>query len=84
MIENWGDSGEIDLLEFFAELTIYTSTSCLIGTKFRNQLDSRFANYYHLLERGTDPLCYVDPYMPSRASGFATRPALGWSTWCRA
>ena len=64
MIENWGDSGEIDLLEFFAELTIYTSTACLIGLKFRNQLDSRFANYYHLLERGTDPLCYVDPYLP--------------------
>lgn len=63
MIENWGDSGEIDLLEFFAELTIYTSTACLIGPKFRNQLDSRFANYYHLLERGTDPLCYVDPYL---------------------
>lgn len=64
MIENWGDAGEIDLLEFFAELTIYTSTACLIGLKFRNQLDSRFANYYHLLERGTDPLCYVDPYLP--------------------
>ncbi len=66
MIENWGgDEGEIDLLEFFAELTIYTSTACLIGCKFRNQLDSRFANYYHLLERGTDPLCYVDPpYLP--------------------
>lgn len=64
MIENWGDSGEIDLLEFFAELTIYTSTACLIGRKFRDQLDSRFANHYHLLERGTDPLCYVDPYLP--------------------
>ncbi len=64
MIENWGDEGEIDLLEFFAELTIYTSTACLIGTKFRNQLDSRFANFYHELERGTDPLCYVDPYLP--------------------
>ncbi|PQP50120.1 cytochrome P450, partial [Mycolicibacterium austroafricanum] len=64
MIEGWGESGEIDLLEFFAELTIYTSTACLIGLKFRNQLDSRFANYYHLLERGTDPLCYVDPYLP--------------------
>lgn len=64
MIENWGDSGEIDLLDFFAELTIYTSTACLIGTKFRNQLDSRFANFYHQLERGTDPLCYVDPYLP--------------------
>ena len=64
MIENWGDEGEIDLLDFFAELTIYTSTACLIGTKFRNQLDSRFAHFYHELERGTDPLCYVDPYLP--------------------
>ncbi len=64
MIENWGQEGEIDLLEFFAELTSYTSTSCLIGTKFRNQLDSRFAHFYHELERGTDPLCYVDPYLP--------------------
>jgi sterol 14-demethylase len=64
MIENWGDEGEIDLLDFFAELTIYTSTACLIGPKFRNQLDSRFAHFYHELERGTDPLCYVDPYLP--------------------
>ena len=64
MIAGWGDHGEIDLLEFFAELTIYTSTACLIGTKFRNQLDSRFAHLYHELERGTDPLCYVDPYLP--------------------
>ena len=64
MIESWGESGEIDLLDFFAELTIYTSTACLIGTKFRNQLDSRFAHLYHELERGTDPLCYVDPYLP--------------------
>jgi sterol 14-demethylase len=64
MIADWGDSGEIDLLDFFAELTIYTSSSCLIGTKFRNELDARFAHYYHELERGTDPLCYVDPYLP--------------------
>ncbi|MFZ0832090.1 MAG: cytochrome P450 [Mycobacterium sp.] len=64
MIENWGETGEIDLLDFFAELTIYTSTACLIGPKFRDQLDSRFAHYYHQLERGTDPLCYVDPYLP--------------------
>ena len=64
MIENWGAEGELDLLDFFSELTIYTSTACLIGRKFRNQLDSRFAENYHLLERGTDPLCYVDPYLP--------------------
>jgi len=64
MLKDWGDEGEIDLLDFFAELTIYTSTACLIGRKFREQVDSRFAEYYHLLERGTDPLCYVDPYLP--------------------
>lgn len=63
-IENWGTDGEIDLLDFFSELTIYTSTACLIGRKFRDQLDSRFADFYHQLERGTDPLCYVDPYLP--------------------
>jgi sterol 14-demethylase len=64
MIADWGDEGEIDLLDFFAELTIYTSSACLIGTKFRNELDSRFARLYHELERGTDPLAYVDAYLP--------------------
>ncbi|WP_280401795.1 cytochrome P450 [Nocardia carnea] len=64
MIAGWGDEGEIDLLDFFAELTIYTSSACLIGTKFREELDSRFAHLYHNLERGTDALAYVDPYMP--------------------
>ncbi|MRH91284.1 cytochrome P450 [Nocardia sp. SYP-A9097] len=64
MLARWGDEGEIDLLEFFAELTIYTSSSCLIGVKFRNQLDERFAHLYHELEQGTDALAYVDPYAP--------------------
>lgn len=64
MIADWGEHGEIDLLDFFAELTIYTSTACLIGKKFRDELDSRFAYLYHELERGTDPRCYVDPYLP--------------------
>ena len=63
MVESWSDEGEIDLLDFFAELTIYTSSACLIGKRFRDQLDGRFAHLYHELERGTDPLCYVDPYL---------------------
>lgn len=62
MVAGWGDSGEIDLLDFFAELTIYTSSACLIGPKFREQLDHRFAELYHDLERGTDAIAYVDPY----------------------
>lgn len=64
VVAGWGDEGEIDLLDFFAELTIYTSSACLIGKRFRDQLDHRFAELYHELERGTDALAYVDPYAP--------------------
>jgi sterol 14-demethylase len=62
MVAGWGSTGNIDLLDWFAELTIYTSSSCLIGKKFRDQLDGRFAELYHDLEQGTDALAYVDPY----------------------
>jgi sterol 14-demethylase len=64
MVAGWAGEGEIDLLDWFAELTIYTSSACLIGSKFRDQLDSRFAELYHDLERGTDALAFVDPYAP--------------------
>ena len=67
MVAGWDSpegTGEIDLLDWFAELTIYTSSSCLIGPKFRHQLDRRFAGLYHDLEQGTDALAYVDPYAP--------------------
>jgi sterol 14-demethylase len=62
MVGEWGDDGEIDLLDWFAELTIYTTSACLIGTPFREELDASFAHHYHELERGTDALAYVDPY----------------------
>jgi sterol 14alpha-demethylase len=63
MVADWGDEGEIDLLDWFAELTIYTTSACLIGKPFREELDASFAHHYHDLERGTDALAYVDPYM---------------------
>jgi sterol 14-demethylase len=62
MVADWGDAGEIDLLDFFAELTIYTTSACLVGRPFREELDSSFAHHYHELERGTDAIAYVDPY----------------------
>jgi sterol 14-demethylase len=63
-IDGWDGERSIDLLDFFAELTIYTSSSCLIGKKFRAELDHTFAELYHDLEQGTDALAYVDPYAP--------------------
>jgi len=62
MVAGWGEEGEIDLLDFFAELTIYTTSACLIGKPFREELDASFAQHYHDLERGTDAIAYVDPY----------------------
>jgi len=64
MVEAWeqAGSGEIDLLDWFSELTIYTSSTCLIGRKFRLQLDDRFGHLYHALEQGTDALAFVDAY----------------------
>jgi len=62
MVAGWDDEGTIDLLEWFAELTIYTSSACLIGQRFREELDGRFARHYHDLEQGTDAIAFVDPY----------------------
>jgi sterol 14alpha-demethylase len=64
MVARGGDTGDIDLLDWFAELTIYTSSACLIGKRFRDELDGRFAHLYHDLEQGTDAIAFVDPYAP--------------------
>jgi sterol 14alpha-demethylase len=62
MVADWGDEGEIDLLDWTAELFIYTSTACLIGRRFREELDHHYAELFHDLERGTDAIAFVDPY----------------------
>lgn len=62
--KDWGETGEIDLLDFFAELTLYTSTACLIGPQFREELPPEVTRIFMDLERGTDALAYVNPYLP--------------------
>ena len=64
MIADWGDQGEIDLLDFFAELTLYTSSACLLGKTFRDELTREYVGLYHDLEFGTDALAYVNAYLP--------------------
>jgi sterol 14-demethylase len=60
MCETLGDEGELDLLDFTAELTIYTSSSCLIGRPFRESLTPEFSRKYFDLEVGTDAIGYLD------------------------
>jgi sterol 14-demethylase len=61
---NWGDAGTVDLLDFFAELTIYTSSAALIGPEFREELNAELVPLFHDLERGTDAIAYVNPNLP--------------------
>ncbi len=64
MTDAWSESGEIDLLDFLAELTLYTSSTCLIGPQFRDELDASYTRIFMDLERGTDALAYVNPNLP--------------------
>jgi sterol 14-demethylase len=64
MLKSWGESGERDLLEFTKELTIYTSSHCLLGAEFRYELSSEFVEIYHHLEQGIQPIAYIFPYLP--------------------
>jgi sterol 14-demethylase len=64
MADTLGESGEFDLLDFFAELTLYTSTACLIGSDFREELDGRIVPMFHDLEKGTDAFAYVNENLP--------------------
>ena len=64
MISGWGPSGTFDALDFFSELTLYTSTSALVGRSFREEIGPDFVPIFKDLERGTDALAYVNPYLP--------------------
>jgi sterol 14-demethylase len=64
MIAGFGARGERDVLDFFSELTIYTSSSALIGAEFRDELGPEYVDIFKDLERGTDAFAYVNPYLP--------------------
>ncbi|MFT3772560.1 MAG: cytochrome P450 [Minicystis sp.] len=63
-IANWGESGEIDLVEYCRVLTNYTSSHCLLGREFRKGMTEEFAAVYHSLERGVTPVAYLNAHLP--------------------
>ncbi len=63
-IESWGDEGEIEACEFFSTLTSFTSSRCLMGAEFRNELNEEFAKVYYDLETGIVPIAYISPNLP--------------------
>ena len=63
-IAGWGDEGEVEMSAFFAMLTNYTSSRCLLGEEFRNEMSEEFSQVYYDLERGIVAWGYIHPYLP--------------------
>ena len=64
LIEPLQDGQVVDLTELTKELTIYTSSHCLLGPEFRYELTKEFAQIYHDLEAGVQPIAYIHPFLP--------------------
>jgi sterol 14-demethylase len=66
-LSQWGNEGEIDLLEKLSELTILTSSRCLHGDDVREQLGPEVARLYHDLDKGVTPVSFFFPNAPTEA-----------------
>ena len=63
-LEDWGDDGTVDFVDFCRALTSFTSSRCLLGPEFREGMTEEFAAVYHDLEGGVTPLSYIHPRLP--------------------
>jgi sterol 14-demethylase len=64
--EQWGQSGELDMLEHMNRLTMLTASRCLLGPEIRGdpKVSAEFAALYHDLEGGLNPISFFFPYLP--------------------
>ncbi len=72
-IADWGDEGEVEILHAFHELTMHTSTHCLLGEEFRHSMTEEFFSLYKDLQAGVQAIAFADPYMQQPV--FAARDA---------
>ena len=63
-IAGWGDSGEIELVDYCRVLTNFTSSHCLLGKEFREGMTEEFARVYQALEKGVTPIAYLNAHLP--------------------
>jgi sterol 14-demethylase len=64
-VSTWGDEGVLDMYEYTAVLTNFTSSTCLLGREFREEMTFEFAAIYHDLERGITPLAFINAHLPT-------------------
>ncbi|KAK5651625.1 hypothetical protein OQA88_11800 [Cercophora sp. LCS_1] len=59
-----GQSGILDVPPTMAQITIYTAARTLQGAEVRNKLTKDFADLYHDLDMGFQPINFVIPWAP--------------------
>jgi sterol 14alpha-demethylase len=63
-VESWGSEGVLDMYEYTKVLTNFTSSTCLLGREFREDMTEEFARIYSDLERGITPLAFLNAHLP--------------------
>jgi sterol 14-demethylase len=63
-LASWGDEGVVDVYEYTKALTTFTSSTCLLGRKFREEMTDEFARVYGDLERGITPVAFLNAHLP--------------------
>lgn len=64
---NWGDEGEIDLLEELGRLIILTGSHCIMGREVRENLFGEVSHLLHDLDQGMRPITVLLPHLPTEA-----------------
>jgi sterol 14alpha-demethylase len=75
----WGKTkgeGKGDLLVALSELTILSATRCLHGDDVRDTMFNDVARLFHDLDKGTEPLSFFFPYLPTPAHALRDKARL--------
>ncbi|KAI1467548.1 cytochrome P450 51A [Daldinia caldariorum] len=59
-----GSSGTVDIPAAMAEITLFTASRALQGAEVRKKLTAEFAELYHDLDLGFQPINFIMPWAP--------------------
>src|ERR1700761_4081340 len=63
-----GQTGECNITDVMAEITIYTASASLQGKEVRSKFDTTFAKLYRHLDDGFQPINFMMPWLPLPAN----------------
>lgn len=64
---NWGNEGEVDLLEELSNLIILTGSRCILGKEVRENLFGEVSHLIHDLDQGMQPISVLANWLPIKA-----------------